>query len=77
MRLDGDPMADALGDALPPGGPDHPLVPADRLAKARDCSAWGASGVLADALIAAVEGLPRAPDLAVLSVCLRQVRPRR
>jgi len=77
MGLDVDAMADALGNALPPGGPDHPLVPADHLAKVRDCAAWGASGVLADALIVAVETLPRAPDLAALSACLRQHRPRR
>jgi 2-methylcitrate dehydratase PrpD len=63
--------------ALPPGGPDRPLAPAERLAKVRDCAAWGASGVSADALIAAVEALPRAPDLAALSACLRRGRPRR
>ena len=70
-----DAVADALGIALPPGGPDHLLVPADRLAKVRDCTACGASGVLAGALIVAVEALSRAPDLATLSACLRQARP--
>jgi 2-methylcitrate dehydratase PrpD len=62
--------------ALPPGGPDRPLALAERLAKVRECAAWGAVGVSGDALIAAVEALDRAPDLAALSACLRQARPR-
>ena len=67
MGLDVDAMADALGNALPPGGPDHPLVPADHLAKVRDCAA----------LIAAVEALPHAGSLAALSACRRLAGPRR
>ncbi len=63
--------------ALPPGGPDRPLASADRLAKVRECAAWGARDVSPDALIAAVEALPRAPDLTALSACLRKARPQR
>jgi 2-methylcitrate dehydratase PrpD len=61
--------------ALPPGGPDRPLGPAEHRAKVRDCIAWGARGLSADALMAAVEALPLAGGLAALSACLRQARP--
>jgi len=62
--------------SLPPGGPERPLAEAERLAKVRDCAAWGATGLSADALVEAVEALPGAADLAALSACLRCARPR-
>ena len=62
--------------SLPSGGPGRPLAAAERLAKVRDCVAWGAIGLAPEALIEAVAGLPGAADLAALSACLRQARPR-
>jgi 2-methylcitrate dehydratase PrpD len=63
--------------ALPPGGPTRPLTTPERLAKVRECAAWGATGVSPDVLIATVDALPLAADLGTLSTCLRAARPRR
>jgi 2-methylcitrate dehydratase PrpD len=62
--------------SLPPGGPGRPLAEAERLAKVRDCVAWGATGLSGEALIGAVASLACAGDVAALSACLRRARPR-
>lgn len=58
--------------ALPPGGPDHPMSDSERMAKVRECIAWGAPDLCAAKVIQAIDALRYAPSISTLSDSLRR-----
>lgn len=60
--------------ALPPGGPDHPMSDSERMAKARECIAWGAPDLNAAQVTQAIDALRYAPSISTLSDSLRRAK---
>lgn len=65
--------ATVVARALPPGGPERPMSASERVAKARECVAWGAPHFDAGQLAAEIDALRHSTSISNLSRCLRLV----